>query len=295
MESKAASGAMLAGTATSLIGSSVAAASLIVDYPVLTGQAVRYAIAAALLAPLMRRVARVRPTRGEWVRLVALAATGLAGFNIFLVAASARGDPAVVGIIVGCAPVALAVAGPLTRGSLPTKRMAVAATVVTAGAAVAQGGGSEFDPVVLLLACGALACEVFFSLLAIPLLPRLRPIGVSTYACAIAAGMLAAAALAVEQPVMPSATESLSLAYMAAAVTAGGFVFWYTGVDRLGVERAGLFLGLIPVSALLCVGLVGTGAITPLRVAGSIAVACGIVLGMTKAAGVRASTAAQTA
>jgi drug/metabolite transporter (DMT)-like permease len=187
------------------------------------------------------------------------------------------------------------VAGPLTRRLLPTKRLLIAAAVVTAGAALAQGAGSEFDPVVLLLAGGSLACEVLFSLLALPLLPRLRPIGVSTYACAIAAGLLGAVAVVVEQPQMPSATESVSLLFMAAAVTAGGFVFWYTGVDRLGVERAGLFLGLIPISALLSVGLVGTGTITTLRVAGSITVACGIVLGMTKATGARASEATRTA
>jgi hypothetical protein len=43
-------------------------------------------------------------------------------------------------------------------------------------------------------------------------------------------------------------------------------------MERLGVDRTGLFNGLIPVTSLAAVVLVGTGTITPLRSLGAVAV-----------------------
>ena len=40
---------------------------------------------------------------------------------------------------------------------------------------------------------------------------------------------------------------------------------WYAAVKRLGVDRAGLSNGLIPIAALAAVALTGTGTITPLQ------------------------------
>ncbi|HZD68658.1 MAG TPA: hypothetical protein VFA45_07000 [Actinomycetes bacterium] len=58
------------------------------------------------------------------------------------------------------------------------------------------------------------------------------------------------------------------------------FVAWYSGTRRLGVERAGLFAGVIPVTALLSVALVGTSTISAPKLAGSVLVAGGIVAGL---------------
>jgi hypothetical protein len=63
-------------------------------------------------------------------------------------------------------------------------------------------------------------------------------------------------------------------------VTTIGFVAWYSGVARLGVERAGLFAGLIPVAALASVAVVGASEISGTKLAGSLVVGAGIVLGL---------------
>jgi drug/metabolite transporter (DMT)-like permease len=68
---------------------------------------------------------------------------------------------------------------------------------------------------------------------------------------------------------LPSLQEVAALGYLAAMVTAAGFVLWYSGVDRLGVERAGLFAGILPVSALLSAAALGSSEITPLRLVGA--------------------------
>jgi drug/metabolite transporter (DMT)-like permease len=117
----------------------------------------------------------------------------------------------------------------------------------------------------LALSLGALACEAAFSLLAAPLLTSLGPRAVSTYACLFAAPMLLAVGLLLDGAAvlaLPSLGEGAALGHLAAMVTAAGFVLWYSGVDRLGVERAGLFAGILPASALLSAAALGSSEIS---------------------------------
>jgi drug/metabolite transporter (DMT)-like permease len=108
-------GPLSATAATSAIGVSVAVSELLIHDPVVSAQAVRSAIGAtALLAVARLRHQRLpRPTGRDLALLLALGATGLAGFNILLLAALRRVEPAAVGVVVGCVPVLLALAGPL--------------------------------------------------------------------------------------------------------------------------------------------------------------------------------------
>jgi drug/metabolite transporter (DMT)-like permease len=285
MDARERAGVALATTATTMVGSAVAASSLLVDYPALSGQAGRYAVGAAVLALVLRlrgrgRLPRLSPR--DLGLVLALAATGLVGFNLCLLAAVDRADPAVIGLVIGCAPVLLALVGPPLAGRPPTRRGLLAAVVVVAGAALAQGGGKA-SAAGLALAVGALAGEAAFSLLAVPLLPRLGPIGLSVHVCAAAAVLLAVAAVVVDGPAalaVPTGPEGLALAWLGLVVTALGFVAWYSGVARLGVERAGLFAGLIPVAALASVAVVGTSQVTPAKLAGSLVVGAGILVGL---------------
>lgn len=266
-----------------LLGSSVAAASALVDYPIAGGQALRYGLGAAFLLALAR--GRLPPIgRRQATRLFALAASGLAGFNAFLIAAVREADAASVGVIVGCVPVALALAGPLLERRPLSPRLVGAALVVATGAAAVQWSGGRMSLLGLALSLGALACEAAFSLLAVPLLTSLGPRAVSTYACLLAAPMLLAFGLLLDGAAvlpLPSLEEAAALVYLAAMVTAAGFVLWYSGIDRLGVERAGLFAGILPVSALLSAAALGSSELTPLRLVGALVVGVGVTAGMT--------------
>ena len=66
-------------------------------------------------------------------------------------------------------------------------------------------------------------------------------------------------------------------------MTTGGFLGWYTAVGILGVERAGLLSGLLPVSALACSAAIGVAEVTPARLAAVAVVAAGITLGVRAA------------
>ena len=268
------------------VGSSVAAAAVVVAYPIAGGQSIRYA-AAGLLLLLFARGRLPRLTRWQAARLIALAASGLAGFNAFLIAAVRHADAGSVGVIVGCVPLVLALAGPLVEGRPLRPRVIAAAVVVSVGAAAVHGAGGSMSLAGFALSLGALACEAAFTLLAVPLIASLGARSVSAYACLLAVPLLVVAGFVVDgRHAIPVASleQVAALAYMAVVVTALAFVLWYSGVGRLGAERAGLFAGIVPVSALLSAAAIGESSLTLLRLLGAAAVAAGVSLGLTNGA-----------
>jgi drug/metabolite transporter (DMT)-like permease len=277
-------GSLLAATALALVGSLVAAADLVEGYPLAAGQALRYSAAGlALLVVARGRLPRLQPR--ELLGLIALSATGLVLFNLFVIEGVRETDPATIGVIVGCVPVVLAFAGPLLDGRPVSGRVVAAAVVVAAGAAGVQWAGGGISPTGLLLALGALACEAAFSLLAVPHLARLGPLAVSTYACLFAVPMLAVWSLIAEGPTLPlpDAEQAAALAYLALGVTTFGFLCWYSAVGLLGVERAGLFSGVLPISALAVSAALGVAEVTPQRLLAVAVVAGGVTLGVRSA------------
>ncbi|MEU5097634.1 hypothetical protein [Streptomyces sp. NPDC020996] len=108
----------------------------------------------------------------------------------------------------------------------------------------------------------ALAGEVGFALLAVPVLRPLGPRLLSATVCGRAAAEAAAAGLVMDGTARlrrSDATETGALLWQAAVVTVVVFVCWSMGVRRLGAERATLFSGLIPVAAARTAPLVATG------------------------------------
>ena len=289
MGSRTTLGVVCCTAAMSILGASVAVSREILDLPVFSAQAARYAVAAAILAVIAlhqpRRVAgglAVAPV-AAWRtvgRLALLAATGLVLFNVVVLAALRRADPEVLGSVIGCTPLALAAAGPIQQRRRPDARLVRAAAIVVIGAAIVQGTGRT-SLTGLLLAIAALACEAAFSLVAAPLLPRIGAVRVSAAACGMAIPMLiVAAVLAGERWRSPTGSELAALGYLAVCLTAGAFVVWYTGIANLGVERAGLFAGLVPVASLAAAALLDGSLPGPGPVIGVVLVGAGIALGL---------------
>jgi drug/metabolite transporter (DMT)-like permease len=275
-----------AAAGMAIVGSSFAVLDTLRAYPQSGGQAMRYAAAAVLLYLLAGR-RLPRPTSRQAVRLALLAATGLAAFNLLVLAAEASMDPGSVGVIVAAVPVLLALAGPLQEGRRVEPRVMAAAVVVAAGAAAVQGLGGEVTAAGLAAALGALACEAAFSLLAAPLLAPLGPVAVSAWAAILAVPMLLAAGLVIDGPSdlvrTPTVDEALGLAWLTVMVTAVAFVLWYSSVRALGVERTGLLTGVLPVSALLVAAVLGRAELTPGRLGGALVVGAGIAVGLMAA------------
>lgn len=278
-------GALLVTVAYTLVGASFTANSVLGDYPYAGGQAVRYALAALLLLPLVGSRAALAPLRSLdsrlWGRIALLAAVGMVGFNLAILAAERTAEPAVPGVFVGCAPVIVAVLVPLLNGRRIGGPVLYGALLVAAGAFTVQGWGRT-DLSGIGWSVAALAGEVGFAVLAAPVLKVLGPRLMTATVCVVAAVESTVAGLVVDGGAfvrMPTGQEGVALLWQAAVVTVVGFVLWYMGLQRIGTERATLFTGMIPVAAALTAPLVGTGTFGAAQAAGGVLVGAGAVLG----------------
>lgn len=130
----------------------------------------------------------------------------------------------------------------------------------------------------------ALACEATFTLLAVPILGRLGPGGVSIHTSWIAALQLAVVAVVVDGSAavpVPTGREAFAVVYLAVVLTAVAFVLWYRAVLRIGPATAGLFPGLVPLSAGLSGVFLGLTTLTTGVFVGAALVGAGIVIGLT--------------
>ncbi|MFC4008238.1 DMT family transporter [Nonomuraea purpurea] len=273
-------GVIGAATAMFLVGTLAGVSGLVAGYPIYGGQAVRYFVGAVTLLIITRVLGLrfIKLTRREAVCLAGLTLLGLVAFNVCVIESAHAAGPGLVGTVLGTVPLALALAG-----GRPAPRLLVAATVVVAGATLATGLGSGNLPG-LLWALGALVGEVSFSLLAIPLLPRLGAIRVSAYSTALAVPLLMVVGFVDEGTGMfrvPTLAEALGFAYLAIVVTVVAFFLWYTSLPKLGPGHAGLFAGLIPVAAIVTGVVLGIATPTAYDLLGAGLVIAGIVLGLT--------------
>ncbi|MER6223438.1 DMT family transporter, partial [Streptomyces sp900105755] len=277
-------GSLLTVLAYVLVGASFTANSVLGHYPYAGGQFLRYGLACLLLVPFVGRGAAGR-LRGlgarAWLRLALLAAVGMVGFNLAVLAAERTAEPAVPGVLVGCAPVVVAVLVPLLDGRRPQRQAFRAALLVAFGAFAVQGWGRT-DASGLAFSVCALAGEVGFAVLAGPVLSALGPRLLTAAVCALAAVEAAVAGAVLDGGAWlrrPGATEAAALLWQAAVVTVVGFVCWYMGVQRIGTERATLFTGLVPLTAVCTAPLVGTGSYGPAQAVGGALVGAGVALG----------------
>ncbi|MCG7209223.1 DMT family transporter [Streptomyces arenae] len=285
-----------------LVGSSVTVSHSLVGAPLFTAQAVRYAAATVILLVVARAAgARLVWPRGrEWLWLTGLAVTGLVLFNVAVVRGVAHAEPAVIAVAVACVPVVLGLVGPLLERRGPSSRVLVAAPVVMTGAVLVEGTGRT-DAVGVAWAALALGCEAAFTLLAVPVLGRHTPWGVSVHATWLGGALLAVLGALSEGP---SAVAELSgvqwaaVGYLAVLVTAVAFVLWYSTVRAAGAGRAGLLTGIAPLAAAGGGAVAGTGVPGPPVWAGIGVVVVGLVVGLRPsgpAAGKRGEGAPRTA
>jgi len=266
------------------VGGSVAVSAEITDAPLFTIQSLRYALACLLLLGFARlaRSRLHRPRGAEWLWLTGIAATGMVLFNLALVQGARHAEPAVLGVAVACVPVLLAAAGPLLEGRGPAPAVLAGAVVVTVGAGLVQGVGRT-DGTGLAWAVVTFGCEAAFTLLAVPVLGRHGPVGVSVHTTWLAAAMLAVLGVLHEGPAAArrlTGADLLAGAYLAIAVTAVAFVLWYACVSRIGAGRAGLLTGIAPIAAALTGVALGGPAPRPLVWAGIAVVAAGLAIGL---------------
>jgi drug/metabolite transporter (DMT)-like permease len=269
-----------------IVGGSVPITGMLDGYPLLTGQALRYALGGLVLLTWAHSRRRPLPLpRGrDLISLVGLAATGMLGFNAALLLAQRYAEPGFVAAMLGGTPLVLAIVAPLMARRRPAPLALAGATVVVVGIVVLSGGGSWHGPG-LLLAVLTMLCEASFTLLAVGVVRRLGGFAVSTWCCLLAAVLGAALGTILDGAAvwqLPSVRETLAIVALGILVTAIGFCFWYRAVSTLGADRAGVLIGLMPVSGLVVSVALNVQPLTLASCAGVALVTAGCVVGLRR-------------
>ncbi|MGO1055075.1 DMT family transporter [Crossiella sp. CA198] len=264
-----------------LVGGAVPVNGLLSGYPVLSAQAIRYAIGAlALLGWLLCRGGLPRVGGRDLLALLALAVTGMVGFNVAIIEGQRYAEPGFVAAIIGGSPLVIALVVPLALGRRPRLTAVLGAGLVFAGVLVISGGGRWSLPG-LGLALLAMLGEAGFTLFAVGVVRRIGGIATSAYACVVAAvgSAVLSPFFAADPWPMPTVVEWSALVVLGLLVTAVAFGLYYRCVSVVGPERSGVLAGVIPVSGLAVSVLLGAQPLTMTAAAGALTVAVGCALG----------------
>jgi drug/metabolite transporter (DMT)-like permease len=196
----------------------------------------------------------------------------MAGFNLAVLGAVEHMGATNTGVIIGASPVILAL-----TAKARDPRILMAAGAVVAGAAIVNGADSRISALGLAIAIAALGCEVGFTLLAAPLLPRLGPMRVAAWSAILATAELGV--LSRGDVPAPTNTEAAAIAYLAVFTTALAFVLWFGAVQTLGAAKAGLLVGFMPIAAVTVDAALNGRTPSTADIAGTALVAAGIAFG----------------
>ena len=272
--------------ATVLVGVSVPVTGLLERYPVLSGQAIRYGIGALALYGWLRWSGRRLPLP-RWRDLLGLAGMvgpGMLGFNAAVLAAQRYAEPGFVAAMLGGAPLLLALVVPLLQRRRPAVPALAGAVAVVLGVVILSGGGSWHGPG-LVLSVLTLMGEVLFTVSGMGVTARLGVVETCVWACTLAAVTGAVLSTAMAGPSawpVPTVTQVVALLVLGILVTAVAFCGWYTCVSALGADRAGVLIGLMPLSGLITSVLLGAQPLTLLGIAGTALVATGCTIGLRR-------------
>ncbi|WP_440216368.1 DMT family transporter [Chromobacterium piscinae] len=273
-------------------GTFIAGRLLAGGLPPLLAACLRFTIASATLLGCLAltRTPLVRPAPGQMLRLALLGLFGVFGYNLFFFYGLQHIGAARASLIVALNPAMIALASfLLLKEALPPLKLAgVALCLAGAGLviigknpdALTAAAGSSGD----LLILGCVACWVAYSVGSRGLSQALGPLQTVAWSILLGTSMLWLTAW-LHGDASLAAIGKLDTAqwgglfYLGALGSALAYIWYYDGIRRIGATRAGVFIALNPLSAvLLGAGLLGERLSLEMAVGGALAIV-GIVLG----------------
>lgn len=220
----------------------------------------RFAIATACLLAFARLKEGGLPRldRRGLIGVLLLGATGVFAYNALFFTGLATVGAGRAAVIIAGNPILIALGAALFFGEGMTRRKAVGIALSVAGAVEVIGRG---EPLSLLSSglspgdaaiLGCVASWSAYSLLGKTVMARLSPLGAVTWSSLAGTLLLLPAALA--EGLAPAAyplSAWASLAYLGFCGTVLGFTWFYEGIQAVGASRAGVFINLVPVAAVI--------------------------------------------
>lgn len=249
-----------------LFGSALPVAKLVGgEFPVFIGSALRTAIGALVLLPLVvsRSPASDRAEARDWWLLGLLALFGMFGFSVLMLYGMALTSGVVGSIVMSTTPAITAMGAFLFLKERLGWRKAVAVAQAVGGVLILQftggmhhggdhGGGrsSVLGPA---LVFGAVCCEAAYTLIGKPATDRLGPIRVAFWSAILSLPLFPPVAILELRDFdwgRTSITGWLYMLWWGAGTLGLGSALWYMGVAKAEAGVAAGFMGVMPVSAL---------------------------------------------
>lgn len=264
-------------TAMAVVGANIALGkALVATIPVFLFAAIRFSIAVVILFPLARRIEGHRATaitRGQWRDLFWQAFFGVFLFTVFMLHGVRLTSASSAGVITSTIPAVVAVLSVVMLGEAMSARRAVAVVLAVAGIAAVNLGDAltlsagasaplSTDGRAALLGNAFVICavvsEALFTIFAKKLSGRVPPITMAAWINAI--GLALSLPMALKQLLVfdldrVSLAMALGLVYYALAASVISLMLWYRGIARVPASLAGIFTGVMPISAALAASL----------------------------------------
>ena len=244
----------------------------------------RFALASAFLLFLTARIEGRVPklTRRNLPWLLLLAATGIFAYNALFFAGLRTVPAGRAALIVASIPAVVAVCSGLLFGERFPPARIIGIVLSFFGVSLIVAGG---DPKALLetglsagdlCIFGCVATWAAYTLAGKKAMERVAPYGAVTWSCILGAAMLLPPALAfgLARDVAAAGPAAWGcLLFFGILATGYGFSWYYEGVRAIGPTKAGIFINLVPVTAVFLGWLLLGEPLSP-----SLAVGGGIVL-----------------
>jgi len=227
------------------------------------------------------------PNRHQWLPLLLLGATGVFAYNVFFFTGLAHISASRAALIVATTPLSITIVSAIIcRESLPWIKVTGIVLSLT-GALFVISNGQPFNLLEGGFGIGErslIGCVLSwtaYTIIGRSVLRTMSPLQAVFYSSLF--GMLLLAIPAINEGLM-SVLFSItpvgwsSLAYLGICGTALGFSWYYSGIKRIGPSRAGIFINLVPVFAILQSWLLLSETLKSAVVVGGVLVLAGVYL-----------------
>ncbi len=250
----------LALTAT-FWGGTFIAGRMLADMGALPGAFLRFVVATLFLLTACVRAEGCLPRLGfrPFLGVLALGLTGVFLYNWFFLSGLQTVDAGHASLIIAAMPAVIAVLSALLfkESFGPRKALGVATCVCGALVVISRG-----DPLAIvdrvsagdLWILGCIGSWTAYSLLGKKVMEHMTPLGAVTWSSLLGCLLLLPAALATglaSDLAQAGPAEWGAVVYLGVFGTGLGFTWYYQGIRSLGPARAGVFINLVPVNAVV--------------------------------------------
>lgn len=228
-----------------------------------------------------------RLPRREILPVAFLGMTGIFLYNAFFFTGLQSVPAGRAALIIASAPVVISIMSALFLGERLTLFKIIGTCVSLTGVSVVLSGG---NPVTLfegglshgdLMILGCVAAWTAYSIAGGRVMRRLDPLLTVTWACLLGTLMLTVPALyfgVLHDAGRASAVDWGNIVFLGVAATGVAFTWYYAGIRAIGAARAGIFINLVPVFAIILGSLILHEQITSSLLAGGSMVIAGVYL-----------------